>query len=86
MPLMLLPCTAEHIQRAIQSRIPNQWVYDHFVLYQNNISFQMLNYCVFVSNPCGWKLVDQLTATVPDQIRVYYWNGLRVPEHIRAAM
>ena len=87
MPLTVLPCTAEHIERAIQSRIPKQWLYDHFVLYKNNISFQMFHYCVFVSNPCGWDLVDQLIATVPEQpYRVYYWSGLRVPDHIRALM
>ena len=86
MSVTLLPCTAEHIEFAIQYRTPQQRNYFHFTLYQNNISYKISNYFVFISNPCGWNLVDQLIDTVPEQIRVYYWNGLRVPEHIRALM
>ena len=85
MSVTLLPCTAEHVEWAIRHRTPRQQNYDHFTLYQNNISYQISNYFVFISNPCGWNLVDQLIATVPEHIRVFYWNGLRVPEHIRTA-
>ena len=87
MSVILRPCTAEHVEWSIRYRTPRQQFYDHFTVYQNNISSQMLHYCVFVSNPCGWELVDQLIATVPEQLyRVYYWSGLRVPDHIRALM
>ena len=83
MSVTLLPCTAEHVEWAIRHRTPRQQNYDHFTLYQNNISYQISNYFVFISNPCGWNLVDQLIATVPEHIRVFYWNCLVVPEHIR---
>ena len=86
MPLTVLPCTAKRVEWAIQYRTPRQKYYDHFISYQNNISYKMSGYFVFISNPCGWNLVDQLIATVPEEIRVYYWSGLRVPEHIRALM
>ena len=85
MSVILRPCTAEHVEWSIRYRTPRQEIYDHFTLYQNNISYKISHYFVFISNPCGWNLVDQLIATVPEDIRVFYWNRLTVPEHIRTA-
>ena len=86
MSVTLLPCTVEHVERAIQYRTPRQQYYFDFTLYQNNISYKISDYFVFISNPCGWYLVDQLIATATEDIRVFYWNRLTVPEHIRKVL